>query len=347
MDTPHRNTLVRAQDAIATAVVDRQFTNNPHLIERIGAQGKRKCREDARYHVLYLTEAVAAQSPALFRHYATWLNGLLGGLGIPRDDLIVQFQTIAEVLQESFDGTDARIAIDYLDDIVQNPDSIEFTVEDHLPADDHLAGSILSALLGCDRLRAIQYVDQALDDGMTIDTLYLEVFQPLLHEVGSRWQTNRMSVAQEHYCTAAIQLMMGRLADRIFASDRNGFTLVAACVGDELHDVGLRMVADLLQANGWDSHFLGANVPKRDLLQAIRSASADVVCLSTTLTSHLTTTHDVITAIRADPSLQHIKIVVGGYPFNAQEGLWRRMNADGYAKDAREAISICTGLVGP
>lgn len=341
--------LLDARDAIATEVVQRQFARDPSLANRYGPAGQHKCWEDARYHILYLAEAVAAGSPELFRNYATWLRGLLASYGVPRDDLLAQFAVLADVLGDHQTAGTPHAAVTYLEAILQDPTCIDDDTDSHLAqgnAATAVTEAVLTALLDCDRLKAIQLVEGALAGGMPLSELYLQVFQPLLREVGRLWQTNRISVAQEHYCTAAVQLMMGRVSDKVFSTDRNGRTVVAACVGDELHEVGLRMVADLLQTAGWDTHFLGANVPTRDLLRILQSTDADVLCLSATLTSHLASTHEVIDRIRAEPLLQHLKVVVGGYPFNVQDGLWQRMNADGHALDAQSAVHVCTRLIG-
>ena len=67
-----------------------------------------------------------------------------------------------------------------------------------------------------------------------------------LREVGRLWQMNRLSVAQEHYVTAATQLIMSQLYPLVFRTARRDRRIVAACVGGELHELGVRMVADRL-----------------------------------------------------------------------------------------------------
>lgn len=341
--------FVADRERIAAEIVSRHFARNPDLARRYGDSGRSKCEADARYHILYLAEAVAASSPELFRNYAVWLSALLGGLGLPPAHLLTQLQTLAEVLSDREPSAQTRTAVGYLRGILADPAAIDSALDDYIGAPDtdtDLTARVLDALLAFDRRRALEAIDEAAASGLSLDRIYLGIFQPLLREVGKRWQTNGISVAQEHYCTAAIQLMMGRLSDRVFAGATNGFSVVAACVGEELHDVGLRMVADLLQAAGWDSRFLGADVPVRDLLRALRAVRADALCLSVTLTSHLARTHEVIQAIRAEPDLQRLRIVVGGYPFIVQPDLWRRMHADGHAADARSAVAVCNRLVG-
>jgi len=56
---------------------------------------------------------------------------------------------------------------------------------------------------------------------------------------------NEVSVAQEHYCTAATQLIMSQLYPHIFAGEKTERTLIATCVAGDLHEIGIRMVSDL------------------------------------------------------------------------------------------------------
>lgn len=337
------------RDWIASEVVNRQLAQDLDSKARYGVEGRRKCTEDARYHIVYLAEAVAAGSSELFRNYTVWLAGLLASLGIPKKDLIAQFEVLREVILERDHSEASLRGSHYLEQVLTELPNLAVEPCTHLQAEagqTDLAQSVLDSLLRCERARALQLVDAAMASGMTLQTLYLSVLQPILREVGRLWQMNRISVAQEHYCTAVVQLMMGRLSELTFASERIGRTVVASCVGDELHEVGLRMVADLLEAAGWDSHFLGANVPPNDLIRTLKSTGADVLCLSATLTSHLARTHQVIQRVRAEPELQRVKIVVGGYPFNLEKDLWQRFGADGYAADGRVAVEVCTRLVG-
>ena len=52
----------------------------------------------------------------------------------------------------------------------------------------------------------------------------------------------------------------------LFSQERKDRTILCACPGTELHEMGSRMVADLFENNGWDSIYLGAAVPEDALL---------------------------------------------------------------------------------
>ena len=115
---------------------------------------------------------------------------------------------------------------------------------------------------------------QAVEQGSPVKDIYQRVFQPTQHEIGRLWQTNQISVAQEHYCTAATQLAMAQLYPYTFSAERSGRRLVAACVSGELHEIGARIVADLFEMAGWDTYYLGANTPTRSAWRTINACVA-------------------------------------------------------------------------
>lgn len=180
---------------------------------------------------------------------------------------------------------------------------------------------------------------EAVDGGMSIENIYLDVFQPALWEVGRLWQIDRLTIAQEHYITAVTQAIMSQLYPRIFRGDGHRRTMVACCVSGELHEVGARMVADCFEMSGWDSHYLGANIPASDVVDMALSAEAEVIAISATLTTHLGLVEDLVTKARKQFGSK-TTILVGGYPFNIDQDLWRKLGADGSAQNAAEAVMI-------
>lgn len=195
----------------------------------------------------------------------------------------------------------------------------------------------LAAIRGGSRRDALAVVDQALQGGLPVRTLYLEVFQPAMYEVGRLWQENRITVADEHLATAITQLAMARLYEQLFGDRADaGPLLVAACAEDERHELGLRMICDLLELEGWDTVFLGASVPVEDLVAMVRERRPEVVALSAAITPHLARVREAVDAIRAAMPEGAPVIVIGGRAFAADPELAKRMGADVTARDAVE-----------
>jgi len=210
-----------------------------------------------------------------------------------------------------------------------------------------LARAYLGALLSGDRHRASDIVLAAVEAGTSVRDVYLRVFQPVQHEVGRLWQTNQVSVAQEHFITAATQMVMSQLYPRIFRSTKIGRRLVATCVGGELHEIGVRMVADFFEMEGWDTYYLGASTPAASILDTIAAREADVLAVSTTITYNVGELRDLVAEVRASHVAADLRILVGGRPFNLDPELWRRVEADGYAPDALGAIRTAESLLDP
>jgi methanogenic corrinoid protein MtbC1 len=203
----------------------------------------------------------------------------------------------------------------------------------------------LALLLAGGRREATKMIMDAMDQGADLKRIYLDVFQPALHTVGKMWMRNEITVAKEHFCTASTQSVMAMLYPRLFQVERKGLTAVAACVGGELHELGVRMVADFLELEGWDTYYLGANTPDKDVVAALLERNADLLALSVTMPYNVYLVQRLIQAVRAEPGLKNLKIMVGGYPFAIQVDLYRAVGADATAGNAEEALAVIGALM--
>jgi len=212
-------------------------------------------------------------------------------------------------------------------------------------ASNTLAARYLERLLAYDRDGAMTVVGAALDEGTSVRDVYLEVIQAVQHEIGRLWQLNRITVAQEHYCTAVSQLVLARLYPRIMHGS-GGPRMVSTCARHELHEFGARMVADFFEMDGWDTTYLGANAPPDGVVHLLRERRAALLAISVTMSSHLHDALFLIEKVRSAADLRHVKILVGGRPFSIGGNLWQRLGADGCAVDAQEAVFKARGLLG-
>jgi methanogenic corrinoid protein MtbC1 len=198
----------------------------------------------------------------------------------------------------------------------------------------------LAALLAADLSGARSVLDEAVETGASVRALYLEVLQPALYEIGRLWSHAEISVAQEHLATAATQSAMARLAAALTEGPRGTRPGVAvvACVSDELHALGGRMVADFLQSDGWDVHFLGQLTPSDDLAALTARLGAKVVALSAALPQRIPRVREVVAALQAlDPAPF---VLCGGQAFGGSEERALATGADAFAADAEAASQV-------
>lgn len=339
--------LLRAADPLAEWITEQQYSRQPDLMDRFGASGRIRTKMDSLYSLNYLAESVLVQSPVLFTHYVSWLKLLLEGYKVTGEDLRVNLTAMREAIEVQFQHKDKDLVLEYLDlgmnQALKTVISRPFITDDNPLAEE--AKAYLQALLGGERRKASQLIQRLLERDIPIRTLYKYIFQVTQYEVGRLWHTGEINVAQEHFCTAATQSIISGLYPHWLGTGTKGLRLVAACVGEELHEIGLRMVADMFEMEGWDTYYLGANVPDSSLLKAIVEHRADVVAISATMTFHIHVVRDLIATIRRNPDTSRVKIMVGGLPFNVDPNLWKEVGADGCAPDAELTVREAERLV--
>lgn len=104
---------------------------------------------------------------------------------------------------------------------------------------------------------------------------------------------------------------MSQLYPKIFSSFKKGEKAITTCIGDELHELGIRMVADLLELKGWDTIHLGSNTPPAEILKILEEKEIDLLAISATLPDQLEGSRELIKVVQANDKLTKVKIMVG------------------------------------
>lgn len=134
---------------------------------------------------------------------------------------------------------------------------------------------------------AAEIVLHADDLGLPMARAFDEVLRPALVEVGERWVNGMLTVAEEHEISELTRHLIANLSNRHAPTVRHEPIVIATCVADELHDLGLRMLCAVLRQDGARLHYLGANVSPPYLVEAVEQRRPDIVLLSVSLDDHL------------------------------------------------------------
>ncbi len=322
---------------LAEPIADAQLARMPELAQRYGVIGRVRCIEDNRFHLSFLAESASLGESSIFVHYVDWARTMLESRGIDADDLEDNLRMMKSLI-ESSELDLAEPAVRVLDDALGRFSSLGEEPSSFLEGALPLAQDYLDALLAGRHRDSRILVEAAADSGLELPDLYLRVFEPVQQEVGRLWQLNRISVAQEHFCTAATQSAMAQLYPRFLTGDPGRRRLVATCAGQELHEIGLRMVTDLLEIDGWDTQYLGSNIPLESILTMLRKEPPAALAVSATIAGNLGAARTLIEGIRGEPALESLPILIGGYPFRISQRLTRLIGADASASDARGAV---------
>jgi signal transduction histidine kinase len=221
-------------------------------------------------------------------------------------------------------------------------DSMTFNAEIGLKG---LPRKYFELILDRDGAVARELIHQKIIDGFTVKYIYHRVLRPVLFEIGRLWLGNAISVADEHYATAVTQSILMDLHSFTQASAVTLGRVLLSGVQRELHDLGIRMIADFLEMDGWDTIYYGPNLPLESLLSSIEKEKPDLIALSITVPAHLIDACKVIESIQMLYSDRKIPILVGGYAFLLDRSLFRTIGADACAVNLVHATRVARKLL--
>jgi 5-methyltetrahydrofolate--homocysteine methyltransferase len=120
--------------------------------------------------------------------------------------------------------------------------------------------------------------------------------------------------------------------------------IVIGTVKFDLHDIGKDLVIILLEGNGFEIIDLGVDVPPEKFIKAVEKNGAQILAMSSLLTSTMSWMKFTIELLRASGMHRRVKTMVGGAPVTPIFA--KNIGADGYCREATSAPSIAKKLSG-
>jgi len=172
----------------------------------------------------------------------------------------------------------------------------------------------LDALLSGNQMKCSQLTDEFLQHEPDVKLLYEEIYKKSLYAVGELWEYNKISVATEHLASAIVESLLNKLYYRNLANvTARKKTVIVSCVQNEFHQIGIKMISDVFEINGWNSHFLGANTPTIELIHYAKLTNPDLIAVSLSIYFNYTNLIKLVREIRND--FPKLPILVGGQAF--------------------------------
>ncbi|MCW3096101.1 MAG: putative cobalamin binding protein [Chthonomonadaceae bacterium] len=163
--------------------------------------------------------------------------------------------------------------------------------------------------------RANALVNDLLARRIDMETIYFGIFEWAMHRIGDLYVQGQTDEAHEHLASAMTERMMGRVAQFYMPITRKPYRAMFGAVAGNWHSLGLRMLSDGLRTQGWETLFLGANVPTASLVAMATAERPDLVVVSCALEEQLDALklllHELQT-VREEHADLHYRIVAGG-----------------------------------
>jgi trimethylamine corrinoid protein len=120
-------------------------------------------------------------------------------------------------------------------------------------------------------------------------------------------------------------------------------TVVIATVEGDIHDIGKNIVALLLEVNGFQVHDLGRDVNSLDIIRRAMDVNADIIALSSLMTTSMPSQRDVIEMLEAMDIRDRFIVMIGGGSVTNEWAI--EIGADKYSETAEGAVKLAKELL--
>ncbi|MEM2742958.1 MAG: corrinoid protein [Candidatus Methanomethylicaceae archaeon] len=190
---------------------------------------------------------------------------------------------------------------------------------------------------------AIEYAKKAIEAGIDAYEAIMDGCAKGMQIVSEKYEKGEMYVP-EILCSAEAMYAAMEVLKPYLKAETVGERkkVVLGVVRGDIHDIGKNLVKLMLEAAGFQVIDLGKDVPNEKFIEVAIKENADIVGLSALMTTSMIVMPEIIKEIKKrNPK---IKTMVGGGPLSPE--IAKMYGADGYGKDAAEAVKVAKSLVG-
>ena len=212
--------------------------------------------------------------------------------------------------------------------------------------DDVLA--FASIIIRDDIGKARNFIDELRGRGVSLESVFLELFAPTARHLGDLWLDDRCDFMSVTLGLSRMQQLLRGLSaaagsDRL-AVDPDNRALLITMPGEQ-HTFGMYMVAEFFRRGGWDV-WGGEPEGETAVFEILNDDWFDVVGVSISRDSSLSQVSRFIRRMRRSSRNQRIAVLLGGRALAGQPHLAQELGADAIAEDGRQAVSRAQEMLG-
>jgi 5-methyltetrahydrofolate--homocysteine methyltransferase len=203
---------------------------------------------------------------------------------------------------------------------------------------------IANSLIAGDDRTVAEQVTRAIEDKVPTTRILDDGLIAGMNVVGARFRDHEMFLPEVLLSARAMTAGVSLLKPLLIAEDvpSRGKVILGSVQGD-LHDIGKNLVGIMLEGAGFEVVDLGIDVPPEQFIEVAVSEDAQVVGLSSLLTTTMGKMKSVVELVEERGLSEKVKIIVGGAPLS--EEFARSIGAQAYAYDAANAVEKVLDLM--
>jgi len=192
---------------------------------------------------------------------------------------------------------------------------------------------------------SILLTEVAIQAGHSPQKILDEALSPAMEIVGDKFRCNEVYVPEVLVAARAMKKSLALLKPLLTQTGvKPVATAVIGTVKGDLHDIGKNLVCMMLEGAGFEVVDVGADVAPEKFVQAVKDTKAQILGISTLLTTTMLGMKDVLRALEQADLRKQVKIMVGGAPVT--QSFADEIGADAYGDSAAVAADKAKELLG-
>lgn len=198
---------------------------------------------------------------------------------------------------------------------------------------------ISKAVFDGDEAKTEELVQKAVKDGKSPQEILDKGLVQGLRDCGAGFEKGQKFIPEMLMSSECMKVAMKVIKPLLVVgkadTEGSGRVILATVEGD-VHDIGLELVATMLETAGFKVKFMGADVPTSDIIAAVKAEKPQILGLSALLSNTMDVMPVILSLLKKEGLRDSVKVMIGGAP--VKQDFCDEIGADGWAYDASSAV---------
>ena len=202
------------------------------------------------------------------------------------------------------------------------------------------------AVVDMDEDLVAELSQQAVDENMDAFEAINQGLSAGMERAGKLFEEEEYFVPELLMCADAMNAGVEVLKPHIKSETGSGkrHRVIIGVIEGDTHDIGKNLVKLMMETAGFEMIDLGRDVPAQRFVDEAEKQNAELIMVSSLMTTTMDDMGDVVKLLEERGLHGRIKYAVGGGPVS--QGFANKIGADGYSRDAADAVRMSRRLLG-
>lgn len=211
---------------------------------------------------------------------------------------------------------------------------------------EDIVQKLMESIISLDEEGAKKATEQIIDSRIDIKEVIEKGITKASKVIGNKFERmeyflGELLIAEEIITEAMDKLLLNLPGGADIG--KSGKVVIATVYGD-IHDIGKNLLSQLLKLNGFEVYDLGNNVPSMQIVNKAVETKADVIALSSLMSTTMPSQKEVIDILEAFGWRDKFKVIIGGGSTSPE---WKgEIEADGWGETAWDGVKLVKKMVG-